>query len=206
MYNLNQDEFSKLLSQHQSYVNSLGETGTKVQINKFNLSKLKIKNTTLTDSFITESIFYDNQFENVEIFDANLCGCEFNNVVFFNSNFVKTDLSYSIFKNCKFINTKLIRCETDQTIFEYTQFMSCVLEDIFSYSSLKNILFCDMDLKHLEFYNVIIDNIKFKNIEEFDVNKAVISLNTGNFKNENIIKGENAVEYFQKSCVYDQIG
>ena len=41
MYDLNQDEFNKLLGQHQFYVNSLGETGTKIQINKFNLYKLE---------------------------------------------------------------------------------------------------------------------------------------------------------------------
>jgi len=203
MYNLKQDELDKLLSQHWIYVNSLGEIGTKFQINKFNLSKLKIMNTSLTDSVITESIFNDNKFENVEIFDANLCGCEFNNMVFLNINFVKTDLSYCIFNNCKFINTKFKRCETYETIVEYSQFMSCDLYDTFSYSLLKNIIFCDMELRHMDFYNVIIDNIKLKNIEEFDVNKAVISLNIGDFENKKLIKGEDAIEYFQKNCIYE---
>lgn len=91
MYNLKQDEFDKLLRQHQIYVNSLGKAGRKIKINNYNIRKLKIENTSLTDSFITGSIFYDDQFENVEIFDANLCGCEFKNVVFQNTNFVKTD-------------------------------------------------------------------------------------------------------------------
>ena len=49
---------------------------------------------------ITESAFYNNQFENVEIFDANLCGCEFNNVGFLNVDLVKTDLSYCLFSVC----------------------------------------------------------------------------------------------------------
>lgn len=203
MYNLNQDEFNELLSQHQLYVNSLGEIGTKIQINNFNLSKLNIRNTTLTDSFITESIFYDNRFENVEIFDANLCGCEFNHVAFLNVDFVKTDLSYCLFKNCKFINSKIKRCETNETSFKDTQFISCDLYDTFSYALLKNILFCDMNLKYLDFYNVIIDNIKLKSVKEFDINKAVVSINIGDFENEKIMTEKKAIEYFQKNCVYE---
>lgn len=203
MYYLKQDEFSTLLSQHQLYVNSLGEKGTKIQINKFNLSKFEIKNTSLTDSFITESILSDNQIENVEIFDAKLCGCQFNNVKFLNIDFVKTDLSYCIFNNCKFINTKLKRCDTNETIFKNSQFISCDLYDIFSYSLLKNIIFCDMDLRYLDFYQVIIENIKLKSVKGFEVDKAVISLNVGNFKNENIITGANAIEYFQNNCTYE---
>ncbi len=202
MYYFKEDEFNKLLSQHQLYANSLGERGKRIQINNFNLSKWNIRNTTLTDAFITESAFYDNQFENVEIFDANLCGCEFNNVGFLNVDLVKTDLSYCLFKNCRFINTKIKCCETNETSFEATQFISCDLYDTFSYALLKNILFCDMNLKDLDFYNVIINDIKIKNVKEFDVNKAVVSLNIGDFKSKNIITQGKAIEYFQKNCIY----
>lgn len=203
MYKLSQDEFDKLSDQHQFYVESLGKTGRKIQINKFDLRKLKIKNLSLTDSFITESIFCDNIFENVEIFDANLCGCKFDNMTFLNVNIVKTNLSYCLFKNCKFINTKIKRCETNESLFENTQFVSCDLYDIFSYSSLKNILFSKMSLKHLDFYGTIVNNIVLKDVREFDINRAVISLNTGDFRNEIIIKGIEAVNYFAKMCMYE---
>ena len=203
MYNLKQDEFNELLRQHQVYVNSLNEYGVKIQINKCDLIKLEIKNISLTDSFITESRFQDNHFENIEIFDANLCGCKFDHVTFLNVNFVKTDLSYCLFRNCKFINTKLKRCETTDSSFEYTQFISCDLYDSFSYSSLKKVLFCDMSLKNLDFYKTIISNIKLKNVEENKKKKSIISLNIGDFKNENIIVGEEAIEYFQKNCIYE---
>lgn len=203
MYKLSQDEFDKLSDQHQFYVESLGKTGRKIQINKFDLRKLKIKNLSLTDSFITESIFCGNIFENVEIFDANLCGCKFDNMTFLNVNIVKTNLSYCLFKNCKFINTKIKRCETNESLFENTQFVSCDLYDIFSYSSLKNILFSKMSLKHLDFYGTIVNNIVLKDVREFDINRAVISLNTGDFRNEIIIKGIEAVNYFAKMCMYE---
>jgi uncharacterized protein YjbI with pentapeptide repeats len=203
MYKLSQDEFDKLSDQHQFYVESLGKTGRKIQINKFDLRKLKIKNLSLTDSFITESIFCGNIFENVEVFDANLCGCEFDNMTFLNVNIVKTNLSYCLFKNCKFINTKIKCCETNESSFENTQFVSCDLYDIFSYSSLKNILFSQMSLKHLDFYGVMVNNIVLKDIKGFDINEAVISINTGNFKNEIMIKGIDAVNYFTKMCTYE---
>lgn len=197
------EEWNLLLSQHQPYVNSFGETGMQIRINQFDLSNIGIKNTSLTDSFITESVFRDNRFENVEIFDAKLCGCEFKNVMFSNINFVKTDLSFCVFVNCKFIDTKLKRCETNETIFADTQFISCDLFDVFSFSLLKNILFCDMDLRYLDFYQVMAEHITFRNIKGFNVDKAVISLNAGNFRNENIITGENAVEYFRKCCSFE---
>lgn len=99
-------------------------------------------------------------------------------MTFLNVNIVKTNLSYCLFKNCKFINTKIKCCETNESSFENTQFVSCDLYDIFSYSSLKNILFSQMSLKHLDFYGVMVNNIVLKDIKGFDINEAVISINT----------------------------
>ena len=97
MFDLNQDEFDKLSDQHQLFANSLGESGVKINLNSYNLEKLVIEDISLTDSFITESIFYDVFFNNVEIFDATMCGCKFENVIFERVNFVKTDLSFCFF-------------------------------------------------------------------------------------------------------------
>lgn len=202
MYKINQAEFDDILSNHQLYVNSLSKDGIKIQLNKYDLSKYEIKDVTLTDSFITESTFNKNHLYNVEIFDANLCGCHFNNVIFNSVNFVKTDLSYCIFSNCKFINSKIKRCETNETIFENTKFDSCEIYDSFSYSALKDILFCDMNMKDIEFYKTIVYQVSLMNVEEFDMKKSIISLNIGNFKNKKIITGEKAVEYFQKVCIW----
>lgn len=48
---------------------------------------------------------------------------------------------------------------------------------------------------------MIIDNIKLINIEDFDVNETVKSLNIGDFENKKIIRGEDSIEYFQKIVV-----
>lgn len=70
------DEWNLLLSQHQPYVNSFGETGTQIRINQFDLSNIEIKNTSLTDSFITESVFRNNRFENAVEYFRKCCRFE----------------------------------------------------------------------------------------------------------------------------------
>lgn len=75
--------------------------------------------------------------------------------------------------------------------------------NLFHATSLKNILFSQMSLKHLDFYGVMVNNIVLKDIKGFDINEAVISINTGNFKNEIMIKGIDAVNYFTKMCTYE---
>lgn len=202
MHKIIQEEFDNILSNHQIYVKSLSKDGIKIQLNKYGLSKKEIKDVTLTDSFITESTFDDNYLHKVEIFDANLCGCIFNNVIFDSVYFVKTDLSYCIFNNCKFINSKIKRCESNETIFENTNFRCCDIYDSFSYSALKNIVFCDMNMRDIEFYKTILYQIRLINIKEFDMIKSIISLNIGDFKNKEIITGEKAIEYFKKICIW----
>lgn len=198
MFDLNQDEFDKLSDQHQLFANSLGESGVKINLNSYNLEKLVVEDVSLTDSFITESIFQDNFFNNVEIFDAALCGCKFENVTFERVNFVKTDLSFCFFKDCKFINSKLKCCETYRTVFEDVQFRSCDLYDIFSYAKLKNVVFSNMDLEKITLYETVVHDIKLINVRNLNIKSTILSLNIGDFENENILMGEDAIEYFQK--------
>ena len=73
--------------------------------------------------------------------------------------------------------------------------------DIFSYAELKNAVFSDMDLEKITLYETVVHGIKLINIRNLNIKTAILSLNIGDFKNENIVMGEDAIEYFQKNCL-----
>lgn len=198
---LTQIELEELLDLHRLYVLSLGKEGEQIRLNKMDFSKMVFKTDILTDVFITESYFERTEIKDCEVFEAKLCGCEFNEVTFKNVKFVDTDFSFCKFNNCIFNNSKLINCETYHTIFDKIVFDHCILVDCFSYALLNDVMFSDIDFNDVVFYYSIIKNLKFKKIENLQEDVSAAFLNLGTFEEE--IRGdkEMSLRYFRNNRV-----
>lgn len=113
--------------------------------------------------------FTNIKFENCTFFGCRFENCKFNNIHFVYCNFEdeeKTIVSFKencVFENCNFYKTNMKNIVFEDTNFEGTKFsLSSLRNSIFSQCFIKDIIFCDCDLKSMKTINTDINILNFE--------------------------------------------
>lgn len=199
MKRIEQKKLDLLIKNHNLYMDSINKmniNGKKLILDEIDFSDNDLSQLNFVDVHITDSIFKNTIFNNVNFGGSKLYSCEFNNVTFKNTNFGKTQLDSSTIINSTFNNCTLVKVNSNDAFFKDLCFENCKLHDVFSYSIVKNILFEECEFNGAEFWECIISNLEFRN-SRFEIVDVIKRINKGTLEQPLIINGDEAIEFFK---------
>lgn len=147
---------------------------------KLALAEVKFQNETLEDLDLSDWLFCDVEFINVQFHETNFLYNYFYTCSFTNCQFSDCDFQKSEFSDCKFINSEFNNSEMVKVIFRQSHFS----ESKFTQNNLNAALFNECNFK----------NISYDLISQFE--NSIVS-NCDILKKEQSIKVQNSID-FQK--------
>ncbi len=209
MKKIHQTELNSLIQNHNIYIETLTDIkkrGKKLVLDEVDFTDNDLSSLNFADTYITSSLFKSHIFKSNNFGDAKLYDCTFENVIFENCNLGKTIFDYSQITKSKFYMCNLLNLETIETCFEEILLNKCLINDAFSYCSIKRIEFIECTFSSTEFWQCIIKNMRiFTKDKKCDIKKCIKEINIGTIERPIIIKGETAIKYFENNCVINYL-
>ena len=140
MKKIHQTELNSLIQNHNIYIETLTDIkkrGKKLVLDEVDFTDNDLSSLNFADTYITSSLFKSHIFKSNNFGDAKLYDCTFENVIFENCNLGKTIFDYSQITKSKFYMCNLLNLETIETCFEEILLNKCLINDAFSYCSIK---------------------------------------------------------------------
>ncbi|MDY4920927.1 MAG: pentapeptide repeat-containing protein [Phascolarctobacterium sp.] len=189
------------MKKHQQWLESEGFEGTRLELDEVDCRELAEKFADFSHTFLTSCLFNEIVLESKDFYSAELFSTSFLKSKIKDCNFTKCVLDYANFDSSIIQKSDFSRADMNETSFAHSVLIKCS----FNNSGLWITDFTDATLDNVDFSKAyfeetILKGTKIINPINLD-NSTVVSVNIGDKKKPNVLKGLAALEWIKSRVI-----
>ncbi|MCD1261603.1 pentapeptide repeat-containing protein [Paenibacillus athensensis] len=201
---VNFNQIIEKLESHQTWVDSLGIQGEKLNLDEVDLRNVDLSKYTLNQSSITGCIFDGIDLQNKDISSAILCSSSFKFANLEGSDFCKSNVSYADYTNANIKCARLADCECVESVFAKANFSDAnLVAALFDETDFREATLNNADVRLATFEGVMLKGARLAGLR--GLNEAFIkSINIGTIEDPIMLRDEEARQWLLDQATGEQ--